>query len=156
MMNLSNLVKTKTTESAKRRGRGYGSGVGGHTTGSGQKGQLSRGKKVPSWFEGGQNPLIHRLPHKKGFNSLNRNGDVAIFNLKDLVNIFKEGELVTPQALKEKGMLLSIPKGGVKILGQGKLSKPLNFNRVTFSKTASEKVLSVGGLLEKERKSDAS
>jgi len=143
MVELHNLPKIKgKTRKAKRIGRGYGSGKGGHTVGKGQKGQKVRGK-IKLGFEGGQLPLHKRLPHKRGFKRAFRN-EVATLNLKDL-NRWDEKTEVNPKNLLEKGLVDRIPKGGVKILGDGEVEKKLTVQGVKLSEAAREKILGAGG-----------
>jgi large subunit ribosomal protein L15 len=144
---LHNLPKLKGKKRpAKRIGRGYGSGKGGHTVGRGQKGQKARGK-IKLGFEGGQLPLHQRLPHKKGFKRAFRD-EVEILNLKDLSRWDEEME-VSPQNLLVKGLIDRIPKGGVKILGDGEIKKSLTVRGVELSETAKEKILKAGGKIQK-------
>ena len=145
-MDLSNLPKLKgKTRKAKRVGRGYGSGKGGHTVGRGSKGLKARGK-VPLGFEGGQLPLYKRLPHKKGF-SRAFSKEVGILNVGDL-DRWDEKRTVNPENLLGAGLIDSIPKGGVKILGDGELEKKLTVKRVKLSESAKEKILKAGGKVE--------
>jgi len=127
-----------------RRGRGHGSGNG-KTAGRGHKGQRSRagsGGKVG--FEGGQMPLYRRLP-KRGFKCRNSKEIIAI-NVA-LLNVFDDGAVVDIAALKQKG-LVSNPRDGVKILGNGDLKKKLNVQVNHYSKTAAEKIEALGGKAE--------
>ena len=127
-----------------RRGRGHGSGNG-KTSGRGHKGQRSRsgsGGKVG--FEGGQMPLYRRLP-KRGFTCRNTKEIVAI-NVQ-LLNVFNDGDTVDVAALKQKG-LVSNPRDGVKILGNGTVTKKLTVKVNYFSQTAAEKIQSAGGKAE--------
>jgi len=127
-----------------RRGRGHGSGNG-KTAGRGHKGQRSRsgsGGKVG--FEGGQMPLYRRLP-KRGFTCRNTKEIVAI-NVQ-LLNVFDDGDTVDVAALKQKG-LVSNPRDGVKILGNGTVTKKLTVKVNYFSQTAAEKIQSAGGKAE--------
>ena len=125
MIKLSKLPKNSGQDRpAKRLGRGYGSGQGGHTTGRGQKGQKSRGKVKP-WFEGGHKPLIHRLPYLGGFKK--RASDRFILNLDQINRLFTNGEQVTLETLAAKGCFKRIPRDGVKVLGRGKLTKKVTF-----------------------------
>ncbi|MCL2378375.1 MAG: 50S ribosomal protein L15 [Defluviitaleaceae bacterium] len=127
-----------------RRGRGHGSGNG-KTAGRGHKGQKSRagsGGKVG--FEGGQMPLYRRLP-KRGFKCRNSKEIIAI-NVA-LLNVFDDGAVVDIAALKQKG-LVSNPRDGVKILGNGDLKKKLNVQVNHYSKTAAEKIEALGGKAE--------
>lgn len=142
-MALHELPKLKGKKrSAKRVGRGYGSGKGGHTVGRGAKGQKARGK-VKLGFEGGQLPLYKRLPHKKGFKRAFRD-EVAILNVEQLEK-FDAGSVVSPQSLIEAGFFKDIPKGGVKILGDGEIEKKLIIEGVKLSATAKSKILKAGG-----------
>lgn len=142
-MELHNLPKLKGKKrSAKRVGRGYGSGKGGHTVGKGQKGQKTR-SKIKLGFEGGQLPLHQRLPHKRGFKRAFRD-EVAILNLEDLTHWDPQLE-VNPQNLLEKGLVDRIPKGGVKILGDGEVERKLTVRGVKLSESAKEKILKAKG-----------
>jgi len=127
-----------------RKGRGTGSGNG-KTSGRGHKGQKARaGSGGKIGFEGGQMPLYRRLP-KRGFNNRNTKEIVAI-NVS-LLNVFENGAVVTIEELQGKG-LVSNPRDGVKILGQGDLTKKLTVRVHQFSKTAAEKIKSAGGKAE--------
>lgn len=124
-----------------RVGRGFGSGLG-KTSGKGQKGQKSRsgGVKRPG-FEGGQRPLYLRFP-KRGF--YNRFGsDYVEINVGSL-NCFEDGTVVEPVMLIECGMVKNI-RDGVRILGNGELTKKLTVQAMGFSKTAEEKIIAAGG-----------
>jgi large subunit ribosomal protein L15 len=125
-------------------GRGTGSGHG-KTSGKGEKGQKARsGGGSHPWFEGGQLPLHRRVP-KRGFVNIFRT-EYAILNVKDLER-FAPGAAVTPASLAEAG-LVRVASGGVKILGEGTLSKPLTVSAHRFSKTAEEKIRAAGGTVE--------
>ena len=127
-----------------RRGRGHGSGNG-KTSGRGHKGQKSRsgsGGKVG--FEGGQMPLYRRLP-KRGFKCRNTKEIIAI-NIA-LLNVFDDGAIVDIAALRQKG-LVSNPRDGVKILGNGELKKKLTIQVNQYSKAAVEKIEALGGKAE--------
>jgi len=127
-----------------RRGRGHGSGNG-KTAGRGHNGQKSRsgsGGKVG--FEGGQMPLYRRLP-KRGFTCRNTKEIIAI-NVA-LLNVFEDGAVVDIPALKKKG-LVSNPRDGVKILGNGDLKKKLTVQVNQYSKAAAEKIEARGGKAE--------
>ena len=127
-----------------RRGRGHGSGNG-KTAGRGHKGQKARsGSGGKIGFEGGQMPLYRRLP-KRGFHNRNTKEIVAI-NVS-LLNVFEDGAEVTVEALQSKG-LVSNPRDGVKILGNGDLGKKLTVRVNQFSKTAAEKITAAGGAAE--------
>lgn len=143
-MKLHELSQTQPRKSRKRVGRGPGSGLG-KTAGRGQKGQKARsGGGVRPGFEGGQTTLARRLP-KRGFTNFNRK-DYAIINVQDL-NRFEEGTHVTPELLKECGMLKK-QLAGVKILGQGTLEKKLTVTAAKFSKSAKEAIEQAGGTIE--------
>ena len=127
-----------------RKGRGAGS-RNGKTAGKGHKGQNARsGGGVRPGFEGGQMPLYRRIP-KRGFKCINSKEIVAI-NLVHL-NVFEDGATVDIDALKSKG-LVSNPKDGVKILGNGELSKKLTVKVNYFSQSAKEKIEAAGGKAE--------
>lgn len=146
MMDLSNLPKLKGKKRpAKRIGRGYGSGKGGHTIGRGSKGQKAR-SEVKLGFEGGQLPLHKRLPQKRGFKRAFRD-EVAILNIEDL-NRWDPKLEVSPKNLSEKRLIDRIPKGGVKILGNGEVAKKLTVQGVKLSESAREKILKAGGTIK--------
>lgn len=154
-MDLSNLQTTPgSRQSTKRKGRGFGTGVG-KTAGRGQKGQKAReGKKVRLGFEGGQMPLFRRMP-KRGFNNISRK-EYAIVNLTDLDSKFKNGAEVTPVALYEAGLIKQV-KTGVKILGNGSIEKKLTVSADKFSKSAIAAIEKAGGkiqLIEKVASAD--
>ncbi|AXY26499.1 50S ribosomal protein L15 [Suicoccus acidiformans] len=131
-------------QSRNRVGRGSGSGNG-KTAGRGQKGQKQRsGGKVKVGFEGGQTPLMRRLP-KRGFNNINRK-EYAIVNLETL-NRFEDGATVNVETLKEAGIIKN-ELAGVKVLGNGTLEKKLTVQAAKFSKTAEEAITQAGGSVE--------
>ena len=144
-MNLSQLKPAEgSKKSRKRVGRGSGSGHG-KTSCRGHKGQNARaGGGVRRGFEGGQMPLQRRLP-KRGFHSLFKK-EYALVNLSAL-NDFDEGATITPEELAQRGMVKKALKG-VKILGDGDLSKSLIVKAHKFSKTAVEKIRTAGGEVE--------
>ena len=136
--------KEGSTFVAKRKGRGPGSGNG-KTAGRGHKGQNSRsGGGVRPGFEGGQMPLSRRLP-KRGFNNIFAKKYVGI-NVEAL-NVFEAGALVDAQAIIDAGITKKV-YDGVKILGRGELTKKLDVKAVGFSKSAKEKIESLGGKAE--------
>jgi large subunit ribosomal protein L15 len=144
-MELHNLTKsTGTYKTSKRRGRGIGSGKGGHTTGRGAKGQKARtGYNLPTGFEGGQVPLFRRLPRMGGFKSKKADRIVAV-SLGSL-NKFEDGARAIPQDLVKFEILSSLKHGvAVKILGTGKLEKKLDLTGFLFSKSASEMLEKAG------------
>ena len=130
---------------AKRKGRGTSSGNG-KTAGRGQKGQNARsGGGVRPGFEGGQNPLFRRVP-KRGFNNYNFQVRYAVINVSDL-NRFQDGTEITPELLKEVG-LVKKQLDGIKVLGNGNLDKKLTVKASVFSKSAKEKIEKNGGKAE--------
>ena len=129
----------------KRVGRGIGSGLG-KTSGKGHKGQNARsGGGVRPGFEGGQLPLFRRLP-KRGFTNAMFKTTYAVLNLSDL-NKFEENTTITPELLKEMGILKN-QLDGVKILGNGTLEKKLTVQANQFSKKAKEAIEKLGGKAE--------
>ena len=143
------LHELKPNENAfkdrKRVGRGPGSGLG-KTSGKGHKGQNARtGGGVRPGFEGGQTPLFRRLP-KRGFSNSMFKTEYAVINLSDL-NKFDEGAVVTPEILKEMGIIKK-QLSGIKVLGNGTLEKKITVRANKFSKNAVEKIESIGGKVE--------
>lgn len=126
-----------------RRGRGHGSGNG-KTAGKGHKGQKARSGAPRLGFEGGQMPLYRRIP-KRGFKNRNRLEIVAI-NISALEK-FDNGADVTVDTLIESGIVKN-PKDGIKILGNGELTKKLNVKANAFSASAKEKIEALGGTCE--------
>lgn len=144
-MKLENLEKTPEFKSRKRVGRGPGSGMG-KTSTRGEKGQKARsGASIPAWFQGGQSPLYRRIP-KRGFNNKNFETKYAVINLSDL-NRFNDGDVVTPELLKEKGIIKK-QLAGVKVLGNGELEKKITVKANRFSSKAVTKIESKGGKAE--------
>ena len=132
------------TKAPKRKGRGTATGQG-KTAGRGMNGQNSRsGGGVRLGFEGGQMPLYRRLP-KRGFTNINSKDIVAIG--LDRLNAFEDGAEVTVETLMDKG-IVNNPRDGVKILGNGELTKKLTVKVNAFSKSAVEKIEAVGGKAE--------
>jgi large subunit ribosomal protein L15 len=130
----------------KRVGRGYGSGHGGHESGRGTKGQGARsGVRMRPGYEGGQTPLWMRFP-KRGFKNPFAK-EYAIVNVGLLEKHFAPGEEVTPEKLMAKGLVKDL-KEGVKILGEGELTKPLIVRAHKFSRAAKEKIEAAGGRTE--------
>ncbi|MBR2588021.1 MAG: 50S ribosomal protein L15 [Bacilli bacterium] len=129
----------------KRVGRGPGSGTG-KTAGRGENGQNSRsGGGVRIGFEGGQTPLFRRLP-KRGFTNARFKKVYAVINLDDL-NRFEDGADVSPEILKDMGLIKNM-QDGLKVLGNGKLEKKLNIKANKFSKTAIKEIEKLGGKAE--------
>lgn len=144
-MDLSNLRYAEGSRKSDkfRRGRGHGSGNG-KTAGKGHKGQKARSGAPRPGFEGGQMPLYRRLP-KRGFH--NRNTQEIVTINVSMLNRFEDGAEVTVESLKEIG-LISNPKDGVKILGNGELTKKLDVKVNAFSASAVEKIQALGGKAE--------
>ena len=144
-MKLENLEKTPEFKTRKRIGRGPGSGMG-KTSTHGEKGQKKRsGVSIPAWFQGGQSPLYRRIP-KRGFNNKQFETKYAVINLSDL-NRFEDGDVVTPELLKEKGIVKK-QLNGVKVLGNGELEKKITVKAQRFSSKAVTKIESAGGKVE--------
>ena len=135
-----------STPKAKRLGRGIGSGLG-KTSGKGTKGQNSRsGGGVRPGFEGGQMPLIRKLP-RRGFNNKNFDKVYNVINVEDL-NTFEENTVVTVELLKEKNIISKVAPYGLKVLGNGNLDKKLTVKASKFSETAVQKITKAGGQAE--------
>ena len=129
----------------KRIGRGLGSGHG-RTAGKGSKGQLARaGRHIRPGFEGGQNPLIKRLPEKRGFTNIFR-VEYDTINIT-VLNRFEADSEVTPQQFVDEGLVKSLKKP-IKILGNGELLKPLTVSAHKFTQTARSKIEAAGGMVE--------
>lgn len=129
----------------KRVGRGVGSGHG-KTSGKGHKGQKARsGGAKGSGFEGGQMPLQRRLP-KRGFKNYPFSKEYAIINLKDLSRI-EDLDVITPEVLYERGIVKDI-KDGLKVLGDGEITKAIAVKADAFSSTALKKITAAGGRAE--------
>ena len=144
-MELSNLqpaVGSKHSDSF-RRGRGHGSGNG-KTAGKGHKGQKARSGAPRPGFEGGQMPLYRRIP-KRGFTNWNAK-EIVVINVSAL-EVFENGTNVTVETLIEQGIVKN-PKDGVKILGNGALTKKLDVKVDAFSASAKEKIEALGGTAE--------
>lgn len=144
-MDLSNLQPADGSRHSDnfRRGRGHGSGNG-KTAGKGHKGQKARSGAPRPGFEGGQMPLFRRLP-KRGFNCRNSKDIVAV-NVSELERL-EDGTEVTIAALVENG-IISNPRDGVKILGNGELTKKLNVKVTACSEGAKAKIEAAGGTVE--------
>ena len=144
-MDLSNLAPNEgaVTRDDFRRGRGHGSGNG-KTAGKGHKGQKARSGAPRPGFEGGQMPLFRRIP-KRGFKCRNTKVIVSI-NVSDL-NRFEDGATVTVESLKEAGLVKN-SRDGIKVLGNGELTKKLTVQVNAASKAAVEKVEAAGGKIE--------
>ena len=145
-MKLHNIHPNEgATQTRKRLGRGVGSGLG-KTSGKGHKGQNARsGGGVRPGFEGGQLPLFRRLP-KRGFSNANFKTEYAVINLSDL-NRFEDGAVVTPELLKEMGLVKN-QLDGIKVLGNGTLEHKITVKAHKFSKRALEDIEKLGGKAE--------
>jgi large subunit ribosomal protein L15 len=133
-----------STHVGKRKGRGHGSGNG-KTGGRGHKGQKARsGGKVRAGFEGGQMPLVRRVP-KRGFNNIFAKPLTAI-NVA-VLNRFEDGAVVDAAALIEAGIITSCPNG-LKVIANGNLTKKITVKAAAFSESAKEKIEQAGGKAE--------
>lgn len=145
-MKLENLPRSKETKNIKRVGRGPGSGMG-KTSTRGENGQKSRsGASIPAWFQGGQTPLHRRIPIR-GFNNKQFETKYAVINLSDLDKFFNDGDTVTPEILKEKGIIKK-QLSGIKVLATGELTKKLTVKANRFSAKAVTKIENSGGKAE--------
>lgn len=144
-MKLHELKPALGSRKAKKRvGRGVSAGQG-KTAGKGHKGQNARsGGGVRPGFEGGQNPIYRRLP-KRGFTNPNR-VEYAVVNL-DVLNRFEDGTEVTPELLLKTGIVSNL-KDGLKVLGDGELTKKLTVKANKFSQAATQKIAAAGGATE--------
>lgn len=134
-----------STKERKRIGRGVGSGQG-KTAGKGHKGQKARaGRGMRPGFEGGQMPLQRRIP-KRGFVNIFRT-EMAIVNVASLEKAFNAGDTVTIEALVEKGLVKKV-LDGVKVLGNGEITKSLTVQVNAFSESAKQKIEAAGGKIE--------
>ncbi len=144
-MKLHELSKNPEIKARKRVGRGPGSGLG-KTSGRGEKGQKARsGASIKPWFQGGQTPLYRRLP-KRGFNNARFTTRYATINVSDL-NRFNNGDVITPELLKETGIIKK-ELSGIKILGNGNLEKKLTVKAHRFTNSAIIKIEELGGKAE--------
>jgi large subunit ribosomal protein L15 len=145
-MKLTDLRPAKGAKSARKRvGRGEGSGLG-KTSGKGNKGLKARsGGGTKPGYEGGQMPLQRRLP-KRGFVNVFRE-ETAVVNVKEL-NRFEAGSVVDAEALRREGLVKGSCPGGVKLLGNGEVTRKLTVKVDRASKSAVEKVAAAGGTVE--------
>ena len=135
-----------SVKSKFRKGRGAGSGNG-KTAGKGHKGQNARsGGGVRPGFEGGQLPLYRKLP-KRGFKNVLFGKEYTVVNVESF-NKFNDGDVVDSALLLAKGIIGDLAKDGLKVLGEGELTKKLTVKAAVFSATAKEKIESVGGKTE--------
>lgn len=144
-MKLHQLKKSPEAKASKRVGRGMSSGTG-KTSGRGHKGQKARsGTSIPAWFQGGQSTLFRRLP-KRGFNNKRFEKKFAVINLSDLER-FNDGDVITPEVLFEHGIIKK-ELSGIKVLGNGKLTKKVTVKAHRFSSAAVTKIEKAGGTAE--------
>lgn len=145
-MELHELEKNVgATSTRKRVGRGPGSGLG-KTSGRGENGQKSRsGASIRAVFEGGQSPLYRRL-HKRGFSNAEFKTRYATINISDL-NRFNDGDVITPELLKETGIVKK-QLSGIKVLGNGTLDKKLTIKAHRFTQSALNKIEESGSKAE--------
>jgi large subunit ribosomal protein L15 len=134
-----------STHSSRRVGRGTGSGRGTYS-GRGMKGQKAHHKGVRLGFEGGQLPLIKRLPRKRGFTNVFRI-EFNVVNVESL-NVFPDGAEVSPQEMKDAGLIRSLDLP-TKVLGHGTLEKRLTVQAARFSAAAEEKITAAQGTVRK-------
>lgn len=145
-MKLNELSRLPEAKVRKRVGRGPGSGMG-KTSTRGENGQKSRsGASIKPWFQGGQSPLYRRIP-KRGFNNARFETKYATINLSDLNKFFKDGDVVTPELLKERGIIKK-QLNGIKVLGNGELERKLTVKANRFSSAAVTKIERAGGKTE--------
>lgn len=145
-MKLHELNALPEAKAKKIVGRGPGSGTG-KTSGKGEKGQKARsGVSIKPWFQGGQSPLYRRIP-KRGFNNARYREEYAVINLSELATFFKDGDTVTPEVLKERGIIKK-QLAGVKILADGELNIKLTVKANRFSSKAVTKIEDAGGKTE--------
>lgn len=146
-MKLNELTPVEGSKKSRRRvGRGEASGWG-KTAGKGSNGQKSRsGSYIHVGFEGGQMPLIRRVP-KRGFSNARFKKEFEIVNLSTLERVFEDGAIINTEALIEKKVVKSV-KDGVKILGKGELTKKFTVVVDKVSDSAKEKIETAGGKVE--------
>ena len=145
-MKLESLPASKEAKARKRVGRGPGSGMG-KTATRGENGQKSRsGASIPAWFQGGQSPLYRRIP-KRGFNNTRFETKYATINVGQLNKLFNDGDEVTPEVLKERGIIKK-QLSGIKVLSAGVLDKKLTIKAQRFSSSAVTKIEAAGGKAE--------
>jgi large subunit ribosomal protein L15 len=142
-LNELKISKSMTSKATKRRGQGPASGQGG-TAGKGHKGQKARaGKKIRLSFEGGQMPLIRRVP-KRGFFNIFRT-EYEVVNIDDILRKELTGD-ITPEVLKNAGLIHKTER--VKVLGNGEITQAMTIRAHRFSKSAREKIEKAGGSVE--------
>ncbi len=147
-MYLESIPERKNRKkSSKRLGRGYGSGVGGHTSTRGSKGQKSRsGHKSLVFFEGGNVPFFRRMPKFAGFKR-NKKVEPTAINLDILEQNYKDGDTVSLETLKKKA-LIAQRTVSVKILGDGEITKKITVSDLPASESAKQKIQKAGGSIK--------
>lgn len=147
-MNLENIPERKNRiKKGKRLGRGYGSGVGGHTVGRGTKGQKSRaGHKSLQFFEGGNVAFFRRMPKYKGFNQKFKK-EAQVVSVETLNKNFNDGEIINEKVLKDKGIVRK-NSALIKVLGQGEIIKKLTIEGLQVSQSARTKIENAGGAIK--------
>ncbi len=142
-MRLDELQPAPGSKKAKtRKGRGIAAGQG-KTAGRGTKGQRARaGRGIKPYFEGGQLPLVRRLPHVRGFHNIFRE-EFDVVNLDRLNETFEANSSVTPEMMAEQGLVKKSKR--VKVLGRGEIGKALQVTAHAFSDSAKEKITAAGG-----------
>ena len=146
-MKINELKPPKNSRHSKKRvGRGHGSGLG-KTCGRGHKGQKSRsGVSIPAWFEGGQMPLVRRIPKSGPRRTGHVRIEYSVVNIQTL-NTFEDGATVSLKTMFESGIVKG-KNSKVKVLGDGEIEKKLTVQAHKFSKIAVEKIEAVGGTAE--------
>lgn len=140
-------LRKNRIKKSKRLGRGYGSGVGGHTVGRGTKGQKSRaGHKSLQFFEGGNVPFFRRMPKYKGFNRKFKI-EAEVVSIGTLDKHFESEDTITSETLKKKGIVRK-NASKIKILGNGETKKKFILENLELSKTAKEKLEKAGAVLK--------
>ena len=154
-MKLHNIQPAEgATTPAKRLGRGIGSGLG-KTSGKGHKGQWARsGGGVRPGFEGGQMPLTRRLP-KRGFKNGLFKKVYTVINIGMIDELYNDGDVVTVEDLKAKGIISKIEEYGLKVLGDGEVTKKLTVKAAKFTASAKEKIEAAGGQAVEANNEDA-
>lgn len=142
-MSILNQMSKTTQTAGKRVGRGYGSGKGGHSSGRGAKGAGARkSSSMPLWFEGGQLPLVKRLPMIRGKSRFNTLGKIAEVNLGDLAKV--KAEQITLDSLKLAGLVEKNAKNA-KVVATGKLDKAITVTGLRVSAGAKKAIEAAGG-----------
>ncbi len=145
-MKLQTLPASNEMKARKRVGRGPGSGMG-KTATRGENGQKSRsGASISAWFQGGQTPIYRRIP-KRGFNNKRFETKYATINLSQIDKYFNDGDVVSPEILKERGIIKK-QLAGIKVLANGELTKKVTVKAQRFSSKAVSKIEDAGGKAE--------